>query len=140
MAYANFRCTSETFRPCATENVRWLGAWEEYIPVAREAGYEQSPFTRAEWSEAAAEGFRYCGAIEDGRIVAMAAVWIRSEDEWEVAAVGAPPAQRRRGYGKAVVSFVTAHILQADRVATCSTNPNNTAMIKTVEGLGFQRC
>ena len=140
MAHANFQCTSETFRPCPAENVRWLGTWEEYIPVAREAGYEQSPFSRAEWDEAGAEGFCYCAAIEGGRIVAMAAVWTRSEDEWEVAAVGTPPPQRRRGHGKAVVSFVTAHILQAGRVVTCSTRPDNAAMIATLESVGFQRC
>jgi hypothetical protein len=36
-----------------------------------------------------------------------------------------------------VVSFVTAHILAADRLATCSTKDENAAMIATARSVGF---
>jgi len=65
-------------------------------------------------------------------------VWRYSEEAWEVAAVYTVPAFRRRGYGKAVVSFVTAHILDAGRLATCHTRVDNAAMIATAESVGFR--
>ena len=44
---------------------------------------------------------------------------------------------RRRGYGQAVVSFVTGHILAAGRLATCSTSSDNLAMQRMAEAFGF---
>jgi len=58
---------------------------------------------------------------------------------WEVAAVSTAPASRRRGYGKAVVCFVTAHILEQGRKATIFSDSTNVAMRKTAESVGFYR-
>src|SRR5258708_27333659 len=86
------------------------------------------PLTRETWQEARAEKFTYCANIEGQELQAMAAVWKYCDTAWEVAAVGTRPAWRRRGLGKAVVSFVTGTILAAGRLATCSTRGCNNAM------------
>lgn len=77
----------------------------------------------------------------------MAAVWKYCDTAWEAAAVGTRPATRtrhargasvrRRGFGKAVVSFVTNTILEAGRLATCSTSGDNIAMQRTAAAVGF---
>ena len=54
-----------------------------------------------------------------------------------VAAVSTALAFRQRGYGKAVVCFVTAHILEQGRKATLLTANMNVAMHKTAESVGF---
>jgi predicted GNAT family acetyltransferase len=72
-------------------------------------------------------------------IAALAAVWTYSETHWEVAAVSTDPASRQRGYGTAVVCFVTTHILEQGRKATILTRDTNVAMLKTAENVGFYR-
>ena len=54
-----------------------------------------------------------------------------------VAAVSTASAFQRRGYGKAVVSFITHGILDAGRVAFCQTREDNLPMIRTAESVGF---
>jgi predicted GNAT family acetyltransferase len=95
--------------------------------------------SREDWEQNRAEGFRYCAIVEHGAIAALAAVWTYSQTHWEVAAVSTAPASRRRGYGKAVVCFVTAHILEQGRKATILTENTNIAMLKTAESVGFYR-
>jgi predicted GNAT family acetyltransferase len=95
--------------------------------------------SREDWEQNRAEGFRYCAIVEREAIAALAAVWTYSETHWEVAAVSTAPASRRRGYGKAVVCFVTAHILEQDRKATILSDSTNVAMRKTAESVGFYR-
>jgi predicted GNAT family acetyltransferase len=95
--------------------------------------------SREDWEQNRAEGFRYCAIVEHEAITALAAVWTYSETYWEVAAVSTAPASRRRGYGKAVVCFVTAYFLEQDRKATILSNSTNVAMRKTAESVGFYR-
>jgi len=87
--------------------------------------------SREDWEQNRADGFRYCAIVEHEAIAALAAVWTYSETHWEVAAVSTAPAFRQRGYGKAVVCFVTAHILEQGRKATILTDSTNVAMLKT---------
>lgn len=130
-------CTKETFQPWPSTIVRWLD-WEEDFAVARNSGWQDPPLSRQEWEQARAQGFAYAAAFKGDRIVAVAAVWRRSDYEWEVAAVGTNPEFRRHGHGRTVVSFVTAYILDSGRVATCGTRADNVAMIRTAESVGFQ--
>jgi predicted GNAT family acetyltransferase len=95
--------------------------------------------SREDWEQNRTEGFRYCAIVEQEAIAALAAVWTYSETHWEVAAVSTAPAFRKIGYGKAVVSFVTAHILAHGRKATLLTESTNVAMLKTAESVGFSR-
>jgi predicted GNAT family acetyltransferase len=74
----------------------------------------------------------------DGRAVATAGLWPRTDQEWEVIAVGTAPGFRNRGYGKAVVSFVTQEILDAGKVAALSHHKENTAMGRIADALGYK--
>jgi predicted GNAT family acetyltransferase len=111
--------------------------WENDYPLARAYWPQDPPLLREDWEQNRAEGFRYCAIVEHGAIAALAAVWTYSQTHWEVAAVSTAPASRQRGYGKAVVCFVTAHILEQGRKATILTENTNVAMLKTAEGIGF---
>ena len=96
-----------------------------------------SPLTQEAWHEARQENFTYRAVVAGQEIFSMAAVWKYCDTAWEVAAVGTQPAHRQHGYGKAAVSFVTAHILAAGRLATCSTAGDNIATRRTAESAGF---
>lgn len=136
MAYWSLICTPNSFRPTDCSHVRWLD-WENDYPLAQAYWPQDPPLSREDWEQNRAEGFRYCALVEQGSIAALAAVWTFSQTHWEVAAVSTAPAFRRRGYGKAVVSFVTAHILEQGRTATISTDESNVAMLKTALSVGF---
>jgi len=131
-------CTGASFRPADCSRVRWLD-WEDDYPLAAAYWPAEYPLGFADWVQNRDEGFRYCAIVEHGAIAALAAVWTYSQSAWEVAAVSTAPASRRKGYGRAVVSFVTAHILDQGRTATLSTEATNVAMLKTAESVGFYR-
>lgn len=142
MEYLNLTCTRDTFRPSLTSDVRWLD-WEADSERARALwSSDGHTFTDKEWEElwagARSEGYRYCAVIEGEAIASVAAVWRYSDEAWEAAAVYTAPTFRRRGYAKSVVSFVTAHILDAGRLATCHTDVDNLAMARTAEAVGFR--
>jgi ribosomal protein S18 acetylase RimI-like enzyme len=138
MSYVSLICTPESFRPSDYSRVRWLD-WENDYSLARDYWPQDPPLTRGDWEQNRADGFRYCAIVEHEAIAALAAVWMYSETHWEVAAVSTAPASRQRGYGKAVVCFVTAHILEQGRKATILTMDTNVAMLKTAESVGFYR-
>lgn len=138
MAYCSLICTSESFRPRDCSRVRWLD-WENDYPLARAYWPQDPPLSPEDWEQNRADGFRYCAIVEQEAIAALAAVWTYSPTHWEVAAVSTAPTSRQQGYGKAVVCFVTAHILQQGRKATILTEHTNVAMLKTAEGVGFYR-
>ncbi len=126
-----------TFRPRQTHHVHWLD-WEQDYVVAQDVWSARAiHLTQDAWQEARKDGYRYCAAIEDNAIVSLAAVWCYSEHAWEVAAVWTRPAARHQGYATAVVSFVTAHVLEEGRCATCLTDSGNVLMQRTAESLGF---
>ena len=133
-----YECTRQTFRPDARYPVRWLD-WDQDYALARTMWPDTCPLTPAVWREARESGYRYCGAIEQQRIVSIAAVWRYSETAWEVAAVRTRPEACMRGYTQAVVSLVTARILDAGKQATCTTARDNVAMQRTAESVGFNR-
>jgi GNAT superfamily N-acetyltransferase len=145
--HVRYECTPQSFRPDerpadaaagARYAVRWLD-WDRDFTLAQALWPEAFPLTRATWDESRKLGYRYCGAIDRGRIWAIAAVWRYSETAWEAAAVRTLPEGRRQGYAKAVVSFVTANILDAGRRATCTTGDDNLAMQRTAESVGYYR-
>jgi RimJ/RimL family protein N-acetyltransferase len=131
-------CTLETYRPYDDERVRWLD-WERDLALARGLWADDLPLTRQAWEKARTLGYRYCALIECGQAVARAGVWRCSERAWEAVAVRTVPAFRRRGHGQAVVSYVTRSILQAGRLAMCTTAADNEAMLRTAESVGYRR-
>lgn len=137
-------CRSETFRPYRLEGLRWWRAdeWE----AARDAHEGMWPpredhwtfWSEEEWHELYSEGLRYCSPLENGRAVATAGLWPRTDEAWEVIAVTTAPGLRNRGYGKAVVSFVTQEILHAGRDATLTFRKANTPMHRIAAALGYE--
>jgi ribosomal protein S18 acetylase RimI-like enzyme len=138
MTYCSLICTHDSFRPSDCSRVHWLD-WQNDYPLARAYWPQDPPLSREDWEQNRADGFRYCAIVEHEAIAALAAVWTYSETHWEVAAVSTAPASRKMGYGKAVVCFVTAHILEQGRKATILTESTNVAMLKTAESVGFYR-
>ena len=132
----SLRCTPTTYQVTDTSGVRWLDRDADF-ELARALWPAEQPLSRHDWEEAHDAGYRYCGVIEGGRLVAMAAEWRYSEEAWEAAAVRTLDDYRRRGHGKRVVAFVTAHILTSGRVATCHTASDNLAMIRTALSVGY---
>ncbi|HLO29883.1 MAG TPA: GNAT family N-acetyltransferase [Anaerolineales bacterium] len=133
--FVSYECTPQGFQAVSSYPVRWLEWEEDYSLVAR-FWPEQTPNG---WYAARQEGFQYCAVIEQNQIRALAAVWRYSEVAWEVASVYTHPEVRRRGYAKAVVSFVTAYILGAGKLATCSTGRDNRGMQRVAESVGFRK-
>lgn len=93
--------------------------------------------SQEDWEQNRADGFHYFAIVEQEAIAALAAVWMYSQTYWELAAVSTAPAFRKRGYGNAVVCFVTAYILEQGRKATILTESSNVAMLKTAQSVGF---
>jgi GNAT superfamily N-acetyltransferase len=122
-----------------TSIVRWLIVpddfnlfqllWNKYGPN----------LTLDEWKSYYANGYSYCSIIINGEIIANAAAWKYSDTAWETAAVSVLPEFRKRGYGKAIVAFVTEYILKSGRIATCTTSEGNIAMQETALSVGFCR-
>ena len=136
--YVHYECSSATFRPQPRYPVRWLD-WERDYDLVRTIWPDEVSLSRETWLEARELGYRYCAVVEGTRLLAIAAVWCYSGTAWEVAAVRTRPDARRRGYAHAVVSFVTAYILDSGRRATCTTGLDNAAMQRTAESVGFAR-
>lgn len=134
--YVSYSCTLREYRPVAKHPVRWLD-WEADFEAAQSLWPPHAPLTKETWDTAKREGYRYCGAFTESRLVACAAVWTYCEAAWEVAAVFTHPEYRRRGYGQCVVSFITAFILGEGRLATCLTAETNQAMRRAAMSVGF---
>ena len=134
--YVGLVFTTATLQAVDTSGVRWLDRDADY-ELARALWPPEFPLSRLDWEDAHRLGYRYCGLLEDRRVVAIAAEWRYADDAWEAAAVSTLESHRRRGYGKRVVTFVTAHILASGRLATCHTAPDNVAMLRTALSVGY---
>ena len=140
--YAKLICSSETFCPHPSDCLRWWSEsdWEEYFQATDGSlSWGASPFSKEEWKNLYAEGYRYCAALQEGRSVAVAGLWPRSEEEWEVIAMGTALRVRGQGYGKAIVSFVTQSILDSGRNATITIRKGNAPMLQVAARVGFKR-
>lgn len=138
MKMIRLTCDKTTFADVVCDAVRWLD-WDADYEMARRIWPEEYPLAREVWEEARRLGYRYCAIVEGQEIVAVAAEYRFSEEAWMLAAVRTAAGHRRRGLGKQVCAFVTAHILAAGRLATCDTGEDNLAMIRTAQSIGFRR-
>ena len=131
-------CTPADFVAQDASGVRWLDRVADYA-LARELWVALGhALSEQDWGEAHDLGYTYAALVEAGKIASIAAVWRYSEPAWEVAAVSTRPEYRRRGYSTRVVAFVTTHILQHGRLATCTTRDDNAAMLATARRVGFR--
>jgi RimJ/RimL family protein N-acetyltransferase len=143
-----FVCTAGTFRPVTPARnpdaaaVRWLGP-ADYLLAAEAWRQRGGAVTRDEWETTwPADGYRFASILTDGRLVSVAAAlsWKPpSPISWELAAVWTREDLRSHGLATVVCSFVTAHILQSGRRATCKTPRGRPAMIRVAERLGYVR-
>jgi predicted GNAT family acetyltransferase len=138
MSLVYFACTRGDFIAAAYDQVRWLDLDNDY-PLARDYwGAHGQLLSADQWKKAHAFGYQYAAVIAAERIISTAGLWRFSEDCWEVAAVSTLQDFRRRGYACQTVAFVTHHILEAGKLATCATGEGNAAMIATAKSVGFQ--
>ena len=133
-----FTCTRQEFVPVENSGVRWLEPDRDYELARTFWAAYQSDLSYERWAKAHEFGYQYAAVVEDGKIISCAGVWRFSDDAWDVAAVSTLTNFRRRGYSKRVVAFIAAYILEAGRVATCSTGDINIAMIATAKSVGFK--
>ena len=135
-----FICTKETFRAFKMEGLRWwhVADWQEAYKANKGMWPDLDFWSEEEWDELYSQGCRYCAVLKNARAVAITGLWPRTENKWEVIAVGTAPGYRNRGYGKAIVSFVTKEILESGRSATITTRNENTPMLKIIERLGYR--
>jgi len=130
-------CDRDQFRGGRTSGVRWLD-WQRDFEIAQRFWPPAVPLTRQGWDEARDAGYLYCAVIQKDQIVSMGAEFRFSNNAWMLAAVSTAAPYRRQGYARRVATFVTAHILDSGRVATCETNDDNVAMLRTAESIGFR--
>ena len=112
--------------------------WAEYAR-ALDGAFEwgEPPLPRQAWMRAYRAGCCHFAVLENARAVAVAGIWPRSRDEWEITGVATALWARRRGYARAVVSAAADEILRAGRVATLTTRADNTPMIRAARAVGF---
>ncbi len=81
------------------------------------------------------------GVVEDGRVVSVAYAHRSGIMEDRVADIGVETAEpyRRRGFAKAVVGAVTAHMAQVGGEALYMCSPSNVGSVATVRSVGFER-
>lgn len=82
----------------------------------------------------------YYGALDEGRLVAVAGTHVVSALD-EIAVVGnvfTHPLFRGKGYGRLVTSAVTREVLEICREAVLSVDPANEAALRAYEGLGYR--
>jgi len=132
-----YKCTKETFRLEIIHPVRWLD-WDRDSELARELWGMETDAFRQMWYETREQGYQFCAVVEEGKIVARAALWRYSDTAWELAAVYVREECQGQGYGKSVCSFATMAILESVPTATCHTRTDNLAMQRTAESIGFQ--
>ena len=136
----SFTTDGTGFRPYRMEGVRWwdVGDWREADEAGRRAWPDWEFWPEEEWRQLYGEGYRYCALLRDGAAVATAGLWLRSPTTWEVIAVGTAPLYRGQGYAKAVVTFVTEHVLVQGRMARITTRSDNLPMRRVIARLGFR--
>jgi predicted GNAT family acetyltransferase len=135
---ACYKCTQETFRPMQLHPARWLDLVDDEALIRESWGILDDAAYQELLKAFEEDHHQPAGIIEDGRIVAHATIMRYSNEAWELAAVWVDEANRGKGYGKSICSFVTAAILDAGRLATCRTSSENIAMRRTQESIGYQ--
>lgn len=75
--------------------------------------------------------------VKDGQIISLADIMKIKENELQIGAIATLPAERNKGYCKAVVSAAAERILLLGYAAKLTTNNNNIAMQKVAKAIGM---
>lgn len=138
--YLDFVCTKDTFNGCFDDSVVAFDAWKNYETITE--FYDSCPECQSFPKEEYFGGDWYDKwedyvIWDNGRIVARAGIWKKSEHEWEVAGVITLPDYRQKGYSLRIVSHCISRILEHGKIAILSTAETNYAMIKVAKKAGF---
>ena len=74
----SLECTLETFVPVQDSRVRWLEQESDFNLVRECWQNARLSITRGDWDDWYNQGYRYCGIVEDHRLIALAAAWVYS--------------------------------------------------------------
>ena len=121
--------------------IRWLKMPDDYdlfCDHLRER-YPDREFSLNDWLNWEEQGTPYCGLIKNGKMIARAAAEKYLEDKWETSDVRVWVHERGNGYAKQICYFVTKFILENNKIATCRTEEDNTAMQNVINALGFKK-
>ena len=131
-------CSRTDFAHIAGPDARWLQPDSDYELAKAYWEHWKQPLSHATWAKAHEFGYRHAARTAERRTASTAGVWRFSEEAWEVVAVSTLEDFRRKGFAQQLVAFVTAQILGAGRLATCSTRDDNGAMVATAKSVGYQ--
>jgi RimJ/RimL family protein N-acetyltransferase len=123
--------------PGEPQAVRWLEMPEDLPRLNRHLEYRGKPEITLGKYESWLENANYCGLFLGEKMVARGAVERYSEDAWETADIATLYEERGHGYAKQIAHFVTKHILERGKIATCRTLKTNLAMQRVLTALGF---
>lgn len=140
MDIVRFVCSKADFSSFKDGRVEKFDAFENYDMLNRFFGEHDKSLMQPKeeyFSEFDFDKWEDYVIIINDEIAARAGIWKKSDDMWEVAGVSTAPKYRKMGYGEAVVRYCVAEILRRGRVAACTTEKTNTAMIKTALKAGF---
>ena len=131
---------SELIRPKDMWQVRWITEDDHEAFAKPFRKWDTHGWTLEEFRQYQSEGNLFCGVFFDGRLCALAGLWKRAEDVWEVIAVGTMEEYQHRGMAKSCVYFMAEYIFQHCEVASYGTWENNIASIRTAQSVGFKYC
>lgn len=99
----------------------------------------QCTISDEKWREMLNDGTEYYLLIIGGQGVCRCCIERYSDDKWEAADVRCAADYRGMGLATELIAYVTRVILDAGRIATCRTLPDNTAMIRVMENAGYRK-
>ena len=110
--------------------------FNRHLSLCRQA---RAGVSEEEWQRWNAEGIEFYMLFAGGIPAARCSIEKYSEDRWEAADVRTVQAFRGRGYAREIVAHVTRLILARGKTATCRTLPENAAMLRVMEAVGYHR-
>ena len=132
-------CTKQDLIPMDHTSIRWLKPDTDHELAKEYWGEREQDLSYEPWVQAHKLGTQYAALVQDDKIVSRAGVWRYSDEAWKVAAVSTLDGFCHKGHTKRIGAFVAAYILASGRLATCSTDDGNIAMIATAKRVGFQK-
>jgi len=105
----------------------------EITPIFGHNGYEP-----AELSRHFADGARWFGVRDHGRIVSACFVFRNFETVWEIGGVFTEPDHRRRGHARKVVTGALNHLLASGFSPRYQVRSDNTESIRLAETIGLK--
>ena len=95
-------------------------------------------YVESELSRHFADGARWFGVSEDGKIVSACMVFRNFDTVWEIGGIFTLPERRRQGLARRVVAAALAHLHQAHLLPRYQVRADNIASIELAKAAGLQ--